>query len=442
MTNILFLRNSSNKNFFPRVAKELANQGHNCFHLIFELGDWTGESYKEVNTRLVTKLNLQKSYDITDNQIMELQIYNLELYRKQNNHSRIKKEIKLYKKYMYILDEFIQKNSIDIICMYNGHHWIDQIGAFLARKYSIKTFYFELGLFRPHTITLDTNGVNNLSSVSRKKTFFEAISIDQGRLEKYLKCSEESELNLTTNLTKHRTVGRVISQLGTLLNIHPNLFPHATAINSLKYYIAKKKFQTSPSDKVSLDKKYIFVPFQVSTDTQILFNSLRIKNMEQLVNKVVSAVDHMNEEYNTDYEVVFKEHPEDLGRVDYSILKQKYRQRKNVKFVKKYDMERLINNSELVITINSTVAIESLMEHKKVITLGEAFFNIEGLVQHCTDPDKLSEDINNILKREVNHSLINKFLYFLRFNYQVECNIDAADPISIKNVCNRLIQSI
>jgi hypothetical protein len=44
-----------------------------------------------------------------------------------------------------------------------------------------------------------------------------------------------------------------------------------------------------------------------------------------------------------------------------------------------------------------------------VITLGNAFFNIEGLVYHCADQLKLNNTLLTIEQHSVNQELLNKF---------------------------------
>ena len=118
-----------------------------------------------------------------------------------------------------------------------------------------------------------------------------------------------------------------------------------------------------------------------------------------------------------------KEHPEEHARNAYLDLKQKYKQDEQVIFVTKHEVEPLIEKALAIITINSTVGIEALSQYKHVITLGEALYNIEGIAHHCPHPSHLAETLATVLKQEINQELIDQFLYYLRFIYQIEGSI-------------------
>jgi len=114
---------------------------------------------------------------------------------------------------------------------------------------------------------------------------------------------------------------------------------------------------------------------------------------------------------------VAKEHPDDIGRTDYSRLRKEY---PDILWFRKYNIEKLIEKSSLVITINSSVGVKSLMHHKPLIALGNSFYNIDGVTYHVKDLDKLGETIKSALEKGVDTTLIDKFLYYLRFKYLVE----------------------
>ena len=77
----------------------------------------------------------------------------------------------------------------------------------------------------------------------------------------------------------------------------------------------------------------------------------------------------------------------------------------------------LIKRSRLVVTINSTVGIESLLYYKPVITLGNAFYNIEGLTFPCQNIKELDLLIEKSINKKINKNLIDKFLFYLKFMY-------------------------
>lgn len=437
MANYLFLRGNRNKRFFIDVAKELSLKGHKSYQLKFELGELLFKS--PIPSIFVPSKITSNKYPITDEELLELPIYNITYKNRVLNRKTPKKELQLYKRYMYFIDKFIDESQIDIICLFNGYHWIDQITKVIANKKGLETYYFEDGLFRPFTITCDPNGINADASVPRDPDFFDALEIDTTRLEQFLNRPETLSPQASTkeSLVKVAAV-KAVSMLGSLFGIHPKFYAHITFWQAVKYFVYKKYFQYRKPDQLTLPDEYIFLPFQVSRDTQIFYNSPNISNMEELLDYVYEAVQSLNQKNGSNLHVVVKEHPEDISRNNYRDLKKKYRDKREIIFIKKYDINKLITNSSAVVTINSTVGIESIAKHKPVITLGDAFYNIDGVVHHCDTPNQLDDYILKAINTTLNINRIKKFIYYIRFHYQLEGSINRTDKQTSANVAARI----
>jgi capsular polysaccharide export protein len=159
--------------------------------------------------------------------------------------------------------------------------------------------------------------------------------------------------------------------------------------------------------------------------------------MHELVDQVYSALEKYNHKYNQDHWLVIKEHPSDFGRINYNGLKKKYKNKKVI-FTTTLPSSELIESSRAVITINSTVGIEALLKGKPVITLGEAFYNVEGLVHHCIDLSRLQDDMWNAVSEKMNSGLVDKFLYYLRYQYLVEIDKKNLTKENIVPVLNKI----
>ena len=70
-----------------------------------------------------------------------------------------------------------------------------------------------------------------------------------------------------------------------------------------------------------------------------------------------------------------------------------------------------------MITINSTVGLESLLLGKKVITLGNACYNIEQLVLHATNENEFFEAFASLPNWQYNEELRQKFINFIASVY-------------------------
>ena len=117
------------------------------------------------------------------------------------------------------------------------------------------------------------------------------------------------------------------------------------------------------------------------------------------------------------YHFVLKEHPS--SSINYPDLQKKVEKTHNISFHNAYQTQELIENSSAVITVNSTVGVESLLFHKKVIVLGNAFYGIDGISLTVNSVDSLSEVVSNLDSLEFNTRLVDNFLQYLYYEYLI-----------------------
>lgn len=373
--NIAFISyNSHQRKFFSKIKKHLDQNEYGCYLLDSKYIFWNKILIKEK-----TKKNID-NYDL-DNIIK----YTYKKFIFKNNKKKSDLTKKIYKKYLffkvkYLIKYFIEyftKKNIDLVIVWNGANITAASASEVAESLDIETLYLEGGFF-PGTIVMDTKGVNAKSSLmNNDKEFYDGLKIN--------------ECNLINNI-------------------------------SLEQRKLRKNKQVVTEEK-ELPSKFIFLPLQVHSDSQVILNSPLIDDMYQLVNEVYASIQNFNKKYNENYWLVVKEHPSDHGRVNYSDLKNKYKDEKVI-FLTKEPAEKLIDKSELVITINSTVGLEALTRGKNVITLGKAFYNIDDLVYNCQSLTEMTDKISEAIKKDFNYNLANKFLYYLKKEYLVDVDKD------------------
>lgn len=245
------------------------------------------------------------------------------------------------------------------LLVWNGKKFHQAIAVEVAKSLGIPSVYFENGLL-PDTTTMDFKGVNVTNSLPRHASFYENLQFDK------------------------------------TLTLPTQLIPR----------LAKKKKR---SFKNTFQEHYIFVPFQVAYDTQIIQNSPHFKNMFELF----KTLEWLTERTNIHF--IIKEHPSDKVS-DYSALHQITNSQ--IHFSSD-NTQQLIENATAVMSINSSVAIESLLLKKRVIVLGEAFFTIDGIVKKAHSNDEILTVLNTLESWELKEDLIEKFLKHLYFNYLI-----------------------
>ena len=259
------------------------------------------------------------------------------------------------------------------IVLWNGKKFYQEIALEIAKILQIKPIFFENGVL-PNSTTMDFVGVNASNSVPRDIKFYQKLRYKKKKLPQ----------NLEIRISKKQI----------------------------------KEFDTK------LPKEYIFVPFQVAYDTQIIQHSPWIKDMFDFF----EIIEWLSQ--RVDIPFIIKEHPSDRVS-DYTILHQKATNK--IQF-SSLNTQTIIEGASAIMTINSSVAMESLLFKKRVIVLGEAFFAIDGIVKVALSKDKILDIIQNIDKWIIDDSLINSFLHYLYEDYLIPTNWRNPDTIHYKTI--------
>jgi capsular polysaccharide export protein len=172
-----------------------------------------------------------------------------------------------------------------------------------------------------------------------------------------------------------------------------------------------KQFSDKPN---SLLENYIFVPFQVNTDSQVILFSPWIKDMLDLVSQFDLISQQLGHEMPN---IVFKPHPACDQKYD-GLIKQ-YQHHEKLHFDTQTPTPVLIQHADAIATINSTVGIESLLLNKKLIVLGQAFYQLPGLCLSAEDSLALIECLKEVEGWENDKALRTAFLNYLASDYQV-----------------------
>ena len=266
-------------------------------------------------------------------------------------------QVFLAKLYLLKYEYFFLKNKYDFIGVWGGNDVYQMVVKVLADKFDYRVLVFENGCL-PNSGTCDFGGVNFQNSVPREKSFYDNV---------------------------------------------PELSVYQEDL------VARKPKLDTKYQQIELPKKYVFIPFQVALDSQILLFSPWISDMYEFYHVIESALDLIE-----DKEIIFviKCHPS--CSVSYNELFDK---NPRIIFANGNSTQELIIKSEMVITINSSVGIEAIMFDKKVLTIGLAFYSIYGLAHHANSVSEIANEINNIESWEIDKKFIGRFVYYLRNNY-------------------------
>ena len=281
----------------------------------------------------------------------------------------------------------LSQKPYDGLMLWSGVTFRQSIAKKAALSLGLKTLFIENGLL-PNTIVLDAKGVNFTNSLPREPFFYQ----------NYIPPSTPLPQNLIPRLPKN-----------------------------------EEKFS---KQNTKLPAKYIFIPFQVDYDTQLIVNSPWIKDMRALFQLFESI---QNDIKDQQLHFIFKEHPSSL--IDYPDLHEKASKNRHLHIINDHSTQELIEKAQAVVTINSTVGIESLLLGKKVIVLGNAFYNIEGITKTAMNKSELTTVINDLDHWQPDPLLREKFLKYLYFEYLVPGTFEEED-VNQYNKINQILKKL
>lgn len=252
------------------------------------------------------------------------------------------------------------------VIIWNGLKYQDLVLKEVIKPYTeIEIFYMENGPL-PNTTAIDSVGINAGSSLTKDVDFYKSYQ-------------NETENNLITDEIKGRP------------------------------YITK-----SEQKKVALPESYILLPFQMERDSQVLDYSPWISNMEELFHTVFESLNKSELKNST---LVVREHPS--TSTTYPELYQ-FSKDKNVLFDKATPLKEALKKAQCVVTINSSVGFESILLETKVIVLGEAFYNLQGLNLNANSSDDLVKAFNQIKSFTPDTHLKSKFVSYLKNEFLIK----------------------
>jgi capsular polysaccharide export protein len=264
-----------------------------------------------------------------------------------------------------IYDRYFRNHPCATIGLWNGNKFRQSVVVAVAHTLQRHLVFFENGLL-PNTTTVDFRGVNACNSVPRDPDFYRQLRAD----------------------------------------VHTPL---------PQQLVARKTETAKGGEKLhALPERFIFVPFQVNTDSQITLHSPWIKNMWQLFEAIAAARQALGD---TAPHFVFKEHPS--CPQDYRELHERCKNDDHLLFANDFSTQELIQRAEAIVTINSTVGLESLLLGKKVVVLGNAFYDIDGLTLPAHSQTQLLDALRALDHWHADEKLRDNFLHYLHDDYAI-----------------------
>ena len=392
--------------FYTNLHIELANYlSDDIKALIFNIGNMV--YLKDAGKTIVHKYILKAKYTQRDMKVVETtKTLYTETLRKIDGVEPSYEDFEYMAKYVSFLRGYLKNENIELVTMHNDLRWQHSLAIEVCKELGVKYLITERGIFRPDTTTIEFKGVNAYSSLPKDKEFYKKHDVVSKELKSY-KVSKVTNLKVNIKFA----IFILLNKIGSIFGLNSTIRNKSYSLSTYINLFIKQKFGKSNKNIVTLPKRYVFVPLQVNTDTQILIHS-DFKDMQEFISKVENDFYSLE----SDIGLVFKIHPMEKGIIEYLFDKRS--------IVVDSDTNELVKNSECIVTINSTVGFEAIEKYKKVLVLGGAFFKIDGIAI-CSSKETFLEDLKNTLNNNntIDMCIIDKFVSYLKYEYQVNGNL-------------------
>lgn len=269
------------------------------------------------------------------------------------------------------LQKYLQKQNDSVFFMIpSGRHIHHMAATHLAKQEGIKRLYINYSNFPGYTF-FDPEGTDCNASIYRDTTLlnrFENENINvEDIFEKFAKLkAQQKAIPQKASSGFNKYIKNMAFYGDTLLQ------KAAGVISDRKMKFGFQSANKSPllleTSSILPDEAFLFFPLQVSTDQQVLINYGK-GNIIEAINEAFELAQQTNKP------LIVREHPAegrpDLIRRHLSEMVGKYQ---GMFYVSSLPVTELIEKCDKVVTINSTVGLESRINKKQVEFLGRSFY--------------------------------------------------------------------
>ncbi len=266
-----------------------------------------------------------------------------------------------------------QHNITDIICLGDGRFWHKKAIALCATLPDPPRIYIvEHGYYRPGWLTLERDGINANSQFSID------TSVKKPEPPQTFKSSflRYALMDISWNLANILFSWLRYPHYKTHALVRPTQEWRGWISKAVKKPFARIS-ATKTVDKIMAHSGPVFVfPLQLDGDYQIRVHGPK----GGLIKAVQDVYQSFTRHAPQNALLVFKVHPLDNGRINWAKIIGKTSNR--CVFLNGGDLDTLLGKAAAVVTINSTVGLESIDRSIPTFVLGKAIYRQKGLCSH------------------------------------------------------------
>mgnify|MGYP002619772677 CR=1 FL=1 len=281
------------------------------------------------------------------------------------------------------LESHIRTHGIDAVVLFGQTRPLHIAARKVAAELGLPVYVFEEGYLRPNYVTLEVGGVNGDSAIPKDPAFYR---------------SRPAHPVPTPTPTRQRfslMMGYAIAY-GVAANLLHWRYPHHEYHRSLNlfteslkwlrggwrkvFYAWKERHALARLTAPDRSRQWFLLPLQVHNDSQIVHHS-PYPSVEAMIDEVMASFAQHADPRDW---LVIKHHPMDRAYRDYgSFIKARADAHgigRRVMYIHDLHLPTLLRHARGVVTVNSTTGIQALSHGTPVLTLGECFYAIPGLV--------------------------------------------------------------
>jgi hypothetical protein len=350
-----------------------------------------------IDISLKKKVEIQSRFNIKD--IRDLYLREKLQFGLSNEHQMLKKTLV----YLHVMDQILTEANPNVIVQETGDFVAPNCLYHAALAANIHHIFIEPGMF-PNRIVFTLNSffadipseIINAPRSSEELLFAEQY-IHNYRKNKLTRIPVKDEVffkdmnfrNIISfsNLTKlsrklfHKYIARKSEEY--------NAIAHHCTSHLLRVF--RRKLLSRFYIVELPDRPFLYLPLHVPLDLQLTTRCRKYLDQLSLVEYISSCVPN-------GYMLLIKEHPASIGGYSYKKIKNILKHNTHVRLMhpsmNSYD---IIERSKSVITINSKVGAEAIVQQKPVIVLGPTFYRGKGLTIDVNHLKCLPKAINRAL---------------------------------------------
>jgi hypothetical protein len=302
--------------------------------------------------------------------------------------------------YSSIFDKIMQDNDIGCIVQELGGFIAPLTLYYVARKNNVNHVFIEPAMFRKRVVfTLNRLYADITDTDERDLEMSDELS---QLLNEYMTKKTVVIPKKDRHFFQDMTFRRLFSsdnfrRLGRKL-FHKYVLGREEEYNWIMRYINmhvikafRRKLLSGYYTQPQEGEKYVYYPFHVPLDVQLTARCPEFFDQETLVGKIAGSLPQ-------GYMLYIKEHPAAIGGHSLSKLKDALARHGNIRLIhpgkNSYD---IIRNAACIITVNSKVGVEAIMQGKPVVVLGKTFYRGKGVTIDVEDINDVSKAISEAI---------------------------------------------